>query len=93
MGDKGFAREFLDRLTEARMGGRVKEAVEKAVKPKDEEIARLKAGVNQDKAKTRKEGPEKLPGSAGVGDDNKRLLDPNTPVSELVAIRARQAGE
>ena len=35
MGDEGFAREVLDRLTEARMGGKVKEAVEKAVKPKD----------------------------------------------------------
>ena len=67
MGDKGFAREFLDRLTEARMGGRIKEAIGEAVKPKDEEIARLKAQLNQDKAKARTEGPEKLPGSAGGG--------------------------
>lgn len=76
MGDKGFAREILDRLTEARMGGRVKEAVEKAVKPKDEEIAKLKASLNQDKAKTRTEGPEKLPGSAGGSKDiNKARAD------------------
>lgn len=26
----------------------------------------------------------------GAGDDNAKLLDPNTPVSELIAIRARQ---
>ena len=95
MGDRGFAREILDRLTEARMGGRIKEEREKAVKPKDEEIAKLTAQLNQIKGKTRAEGPEKLPGSAGTGDDKKRLLDPNTPYDELVAIRARQkaAGE
>ena len=92
MGDRGFAREFLDRLTEARMGGRIKEAVDKALKPKDEEIAKLKAGLNQDKAKVRTEGPEKLPGSAGGGraDDSKRLLDPTTPMEEIREIRARQ---
>ena len=75
MGDKGFAREFLDRLTEARMGGRIKEAIDKAVQPKDEEIAKLKAQLNQDKAKARAEGPEKLPGSAGGGtkDDDEFL--------------------
>jgi hypothetical protein len=91
MGDKGFAREFLDRLTEARMGGRIKEATEEAVKPKDEEIASLKATLNQNKGKARTEGPEKLPGSAGGGgDDNKRLLDPSTPIKEVMEIRARQ---
>ncbi len=76
MGDRGFAREVLDRLTEARMGGRIKEAVEKAVKPKDEEIAKLKAGLNKNKATIREEGPEKLPGSAGGGKDiNKARRD------------------
>ncbi len=29
-------------------------------------------------------------GSVGGGDDNARLLDPNTPVSELIEIRTRQ---
>ena len=75
LGDRGFAREMLDRLTEARMGGRVKEAVEKALKPKDEEIAKLKAALNQDKAKTRQEGPAKLEGSAGSTDKNKARRD------------------
>ena len=95
MGDRGFAREVLDRLTEARMGGRVKEAIDKAIKPKDEEIARITAQLNQTKGKVRTEGPEKLPGSAGGGDDNKRLLDRTTPIAEIKEIRARQkaAGE
>lgn len=97
MGDRGFAREFLDRLTEARIKDSFisKEASDRALKAKDEEIAKLKAGVNQDKAKTRTEGPAKLPGSAGGGDDNKRLLDPTTPIAEIMEIRARQktAGE
>ncbi len=91
MGDEGFAREMLDRLTEARMGSRVKEAVATATQPKDEEIARLTAQLNQTKGKTRTEGPAKLEGSAGGGgDDNKRLLDPNTPITEIAEIRARQ---
>jgi hypothetical protein len=92
MGDEGFVREVLVRLTEARIKDSFisKEASDKALKAKDEEIAKLKAGVNQDKAKTRSEGPEKLPGSAGGGDDKKRLLDPNTPIGEVREIRARQ---
>jgi hypothetical protein len=92
MGDKGFAREFLDRLTESRIKNDFisKESSDKALKAKDEEIAKLKAGVNQDKAKTRSEGPEKLPGSAGSGDDRKRMLDYSTPVSELREIKARR---
>jgi hypothetical protein len=76
LGDRGFAREILDRLTEARMGGRIKEAIEKAVKPKDEEIAKLTAQLNQTKGKSRTEGPEKLPGSAGGTTDlNKARQD------------------
>jgi hypothetical protein len=75
MGDRGFAREVLDRLTEARMGGRVKEAIDKAIKPKDEEIAKLTAQLNQTKGKARTEGPEKLPGSAGGTDLNKARQD------------------
>lgn len=67
MGDVGFAREMLDRLTEARMGSRVKEAVESALKPKDEEIASLTAQLNQVKGTTRTDGPTKLEGSAGGG--------------------------
>ncbi len=99
MGDRKFARTVLDRLTEARIKDSFisKEASEKALKVKDDEIAKLKAGVNQDKAKTRTEGPEKLPGSAGGGAaaDVKRLLDPATPIPEIMEIRARQkaAGE
>ncbi len=97
MGDEGFVREVLDRLTEARIKDSFisKEVSDKALKTKDEEIAKLKASLNQDKARTREEGPEKLPGSAGSGDDTKRLLDPTTPVSEIMEIRARQkaAGE
>lgn len=92
MGAKEQAVDFLDRLTEARMRDRIKEEREKAVTPKDEEIASLKAQLNEIKGKTRSEGPEKLPGSAGGGaaSDAKRLLDPNTPVPELIEIRARQ---
>lgn len=97
MGDEGFVREVLDRLTEARIKDSFisKEVSDKALKVKDEEIAKLKASLNQDKARTREEGPEKLQGSAGSGDDNKRLLDPHTPLEEIKEIRARQkaAGE
>lgn len=67
MGDVGFAREMLDRLTEARMGSRVKEAVDTALTPKDEEIGRLTAELNRLKSQTRTEGPVGLGGSAGGG--------------------------
>ncbi|KKL15087.1 hypothetical protein LCGC14_2509110, partial [marine sediment metagenome] len=65
-------------LTEARIKDRFisKEASEKALKVKDEEIAKLTAQLNQDKAKTRTEGPEKLPGSVGGSKDiNKARRD------------------
>ncbi len=76
MGDKGFAREFLDRLTESRMSSKVKEAVDKAVEPLNVEIAKLKAGLNKDKASIRTEGPEKLTGSVGGSKDiNKARRD------------------
>ena len=67
MGDVGFAREMLDRLTEARMDSRVKEAVGKALTPKDEEITRLTAELNRLKGQVRTDGPTTLPGSAGGG--------------------------
>ena len=78
MGDRGFAREVLDRLTEARIKDRFisKEASEKALKVKDDEIAKLKAGLNRDKAKINEEGPTKLPVSAGGSKDiNKARRD------------------
>jgi hypothetical protein len=95
MGDAGFAREILDRLTEARTGGRIKEAVEKAVKPKDEEIARLTASLNQLKGQSR-EGPERLPGSAGGGKRYSQLTpDERRAMSskEIDAMLARERGE
>ena len=47
------------------------------------------------KAKARPDGPDTTPKSAVSGDDNKRLLDPATPIEEIREIRARQkaAGE
>jgi hypothetical protein len=47
MTDREFAREYLDRLTESRMGDKVKEAVTKAKKPLEDEIASLKARLRR----------------------------------------------
>ena len=92
LSERQRAVEFLDRLTEARMRDRIKEERVKAVQPKDEEIAKLTAQVNQLKGKSREEGPEKLLGSAGGGveEDNRLLLDPNTPMDKIREIRSRQ---
>ncbi len=56
----------------------------------DENLA-LRAQVEGLKAKVRPEGPDTAPKSAVSGDDdNKRLLDPTTPIAEIMEIRARQ---
>ncbi len=91
MGDRGFAREVLDRLTEGRMRDRINEEREKALKPKDEEIAKLKAQINKFKGEGRTDGPERITGSAGGGkSDDELLLDPNTPIEKVREIRTRQ---
>ena len=56
----------------------------------DENLA-LRAQVEDLKAKTRPDGPDTAPkGAVSGGDDNKRLLDPTTPIAEIMEIRARQ---
>ena len=57
------------------LGSRAAAIAEKALKVKDEEIAKLKAGLNQIKASIRTEGPEKLLGSAGSKDINQARRD------------------
>ena len=47
----------------------------RALKVKDEEIAKLKAGLNQVKASIRTEGPEKLSGSARSKNINQARRD------------------
>ena len=93
LGTKQQAVEFLDRLTEARMRDRIKESNAAAVKPKDEEIARITAQLNQIKGTTRTEGPTKLPGSAGGGKKYSELTpDERRAMSskEIDAMLARE---
>ena len=78
------------------MGGRVKEAVETALRPKDEEIARLTAQLNQFKGQARTDGPTSLPGSAGSGKRYSQLTpeERNAMSSkEIDAMLARERGE
>lgn len=55
-----------------------------------DEIAHLKATIEDLKAKARPDGPDTTPKSAISGDDDKRLLDPRTPIDEVMEIRVRQ---
>ena len=55
-----------------------------------EENLTLRAQLEDLKAKARPEGPDTTPKSAVSGDDDKRLLDPATPIAEIMEIRARQ---
>ncbi len=56
-----------------------------------EENLTLRAQVEDLKARARPDGPDTAPKSAvRVEDDNKRLLDPTTPIAEIMEIRARQ---
>ncbi len=67
----------------------------KTKKTSSDEITSLKAQIETLKSKVRPEGPDTTPKGGGGGDDQKRLLDPATPISEIMDIRARQktAGE
>ena len=60
------------------------------MKSPSDEIATLKAQIEYLKAKARPDGPDTTPKSAVSGDDDKRLLDPTTPIDEIREIRARQ---
>ncbi len=68
---------------------------ESTKEPLQKEITSLKAQVEALKAQKRPEGPDTTTKTTVVGDDSKRLLDPTTPVSEIMEIRSRQkaAGE
>ena len=67
----------------------------KANKSSSDEVTALKAQIEDLKAKARPDGPDTTPKPGSVGDDNKRLLDPTTPIAEIMEIRDRQkaAGE
>ena len=61
------------------------------MKSSSDEITALKAQIEDLKAKARPDGPDTTPKSAvSGGDDNKRLLDPTTPIDEIMEIRGRQ---
>ena len=60
------------------------------MKSPSDEITHLKATIEDLKAKARPDGPDTTPKSAVGGDDDKRLLDPTTPIAEIMEIRNRQ---
>ncbi len=55
-----------------------------------EENLTLRAQIEDFKAKARPEGPDTTTKTTVQGDDDKRLLDPTTPITEIMEIRARQ---
>lgn len=67
----------------------------KTTKSASEKVTSLEATIEDLKAKKRPEGPDTTTKTAVGGDDDKRLLDPTTPIAEVREIRARQkaAGE
>ncbi len=64
-------------------------------KTNSDTITSLEAQIESLKGIKRPDGPDTTPKTGSVGDDSKKLLDPTTPVSEIMEIRARQktAGE
>lgn len=91
MSDRQFARDFLDRLTEARAKTRDGEIIAKAVEPKDKRIKELEAALAEAKGTSRTgEGADRPQAPAGGLSERERQLDPRTPVSELREIKARQ---
>jgi hypothetical protein len=78
--------DILKRRDEIREG--------KVKQSSSDKITSLEAQIEALKATKRPGGPDTTPKGGGGGDDSKKLLDRNTPVSELMEIRARQrAGE
>ena len=55
-----------------------------------DKITAQEAQIESLKAKARPDGPDTTPKGSVGGDDNARLLDPDTPINEIVEIRARQ---
>ncbi|KKN28640.1 hypothetical protein LCGC14_0852130 [marine sediment metagenome] len=102
-GDQSLAQSFMNRLDMLQNGvpdpnlfhdflKKVSAKSDEAIKgPLQKEITSLETQIEALRAKARPDGPDTAPkGGGNTGDDNKRLLDPTTPIDELREIRARQ---
>lgn len=64
------------------------------MKSSSDEIAHLRAQLEDLKAKARPEGPDTAQkGMADGRSDNQKLSDPTTPIKEIMEIRGRQKRE